>query len=161
MRLAKPPKTPFTKDGYEKIKKDFQKLSQKRKEVLIRLQAAREMGDLSENGAYQGAKFELGSIDRQLRQLNYQLKYGEITESKNSGVIDFGSIVTLNDGTEKQTYTIVGTFESDPSLHTLSGNSPVGKAIMGKRVGDKAIVNTPNGQASYTIVRIGCKISKQ
>lgn len=154
MKFNKPPIIPFTKKGYEKIQKDFQTLSQKRKEVLIRLQAAREMGDLSENGAYQSARFELGSIDRQLRQLKYQLKYGEITETKNSGVVDFGSIVTLDDGIEKTTYTIVGTFESDPSLYTLSGNSPVGKAIMGKRVGDRVIVKALNGQTSYTIVSI-------
>lgn len=154
MKLNKPPKIPFTKEGYEKVQNVFNTLSQKRKEVLIRLQAAREMGDLSENGAYQGARFELSSIDRQLRQLKYQLKYGEITESKNSGIVDFGSTVTLDDDTDKTTYTIVGTFESDPTLHTLSGNSPVGKAIMGKRVGDKVIVSLPTGQIEYTILRI-------
>lgn len=154
MKLNKPQKIPFTKKGYEKIKLDFQKLSQKRKEVLIRLQAAREMGDLSENGAYQGAKFELSSIDRQLRQLKYQIKFGEITETKNLGVVDFGSIVTLDNGFEKTIYTIVGTFESDPSLHTLSGNSPVGKAIMGKLVGDKVMISLSTGQIEYTILKI-------
>lgn len=154
MNLNKPPKIPFTKEGYEKIQNVFNILSQKRKDVLIRLQAAREMGDLSENGAYQGARFELSSIDRQLRQLKYQIRYGEITETKNLGVVDFGSIVTLDNGSEKTTYTIVGTFESDPSLQTLSGNSPVGKAIMGKRVGDKVMISLPTGKIEYTILKI-------
>lgn len=154
MFITKPVKIPFTKTGYKKIKEKFDQLSFKRKEVLIRLQAAREMGDLSENGAYQGARFELSSIDRQLRQLKYQLKYGEITETKNSGIVDFGRTVTLDDGFTKTIYTIVGTFESDPSLHTLSGNSPVGKAVMGKRVGDKVFVNLPTGQIEYAILKI-------
>lgn len=144
----------FTKVGFEKVQKDIEMLSLKRKDVLVRLQTAREMGDLSENGAYHGAKFELGSIDRQLRQLKYQAKYGVIKESSQSGIIDFGCTVVLDDGTEKQTYTIVSTFESDPMQQKLSGNSPVGKALMGKKSGDVVLVQTPIGQIKYTILSV-------
>ena len=71
---------PFTKAGYEKVKQDIEYYSTKRKKAVINLKTAREMGDLSENAAYKAARFELGNIDRQLRNLNYLLRFGVVTE---------------------------------------------------------------------------------
>ena len=78
--IPKIPTIPFTLEAYQQLQADFDRLSQDRKDVMVRLQTAREMGDLSENGAYIYAKFELGSINRQLAQLRHLLKNGKVVE---------------------------------------------------------------------------------
>lgn len=146
-----PQKIQFTKEGYEKIQKDFSHLTEKRKEAVINLRTAREMGDLSENGAYKAARWELGGIDRQLRRLSYLLRMAKVYETNNNGFIDFGRKVTLFDGKSKLTFILVSSFESDPTQDKLSIESPIGKAIIGKRVGDMVRVTTPSGIITYTI----------
>lgn len=150
----KPNPIPFTKQAYEKMQADFDRLTAERVEVVKRLQTAREMGDLSENGAYKYAKFELGSIGRQLRDLNYKLRYGVVTETKKSEEIVFGSRVVLDDGKRQLKFMLVSEHESDPMKQKLSMNSPLGRAVMGKKVGDKVIVAAPAGQIIYTIVEV-------
>lgn len=149
-----PKKIPFTKEGFEKIQKDYDLLLKKRKEILIRLQAAREMGDLSENGAYTSAKFELRSADRELRRLKYLLRFGEVKDKNTGDLIDFGSTVTLDDGTEKMTFMLVSGYESNPTSEKLSLNSPLGQAIMGKRAHDEVRINTMDGEIKYTILSV-------
>lgn len=145
---------PFTRQAYEKMGKDVQALTIKRKEILIRLQAAREMGDLSENGAYKAARFELGSTDGELLRLTYLLHVGVVCEHKNTGIVDFGSRVMIDDGVSKRSFTIVSGYESDPAKQKLSVNSPLGKALVGKRAGDKIVVNAPAGATCYMILSI-------
>ena len=152
--LPVPKKIPFTKEGFEKNKKDNQILLEKRKEILVRLQRAREMGDLSENGAYKAARFELSATDRELRRLKYLLRFGVVTEKKNNERVDFGSTVTVFDGKEKFIFTIVSGYESNPTSQKLSVESPIGKALIGKRAGEKIFVNTPEGVNEYNIVKI-------
>lgn len=149
-----PPKILFTQEGLVKVKADFEKYSQKRKIDVVNLRTAREMGDLSENGAYKAARFELSDTDRQLRRLKYLLRFGEVQKKTAGNVIDFGTKVTLNDGKKHLEFTLVGGYESDPEQKKFSIHSPVGKAVLGKRVGDKIKVATPSGTHSYTIVRI-------
>jgi transcription elongation GreA/GreB family factor len=151
---VKPKSIQFTKEGFEKAQSDFNRLSEERKLVLIRLQAAREMGDLSENGAYHAARFELSTIDRQLRKLSYHLQYGKITETKHTGKIDFGCKVTLNNNGKTMIFTLVNGFESDPKLQKLSVMSPIGSAIMGKKSGDQVTVTTPAGDVILTIQKV-------
>jgi transcription elongation factor GreA len=158
MRVIKndqPPKIPFTLQAYQKLQQDFDRLTQERKEVMIRLQTAREMGDLSENGAYIYAKFELGSVTRQLNRLRHLLANGEVVEKKeNTDVVGFGSSVTLLKDGKEVTYTIVSIHESDLAQHKLSTESPIGQAIMGQKVGKKVEVQTPAKKVEYTIVKI-------
>lgn len=149
-----PKKIQFTKEGFQKIQNDFQNLKDKRKEAVINLRTAREMGDLSENGAYKAARFELSSIDRQLRRLTFQMRFAQIVEPKSNGVIEFGSRVILDDGTKRLTFTLVNSYESNPLQQKLSVNSPIGKAIIGKRVGDVITVTSPSGNITYTIIQI-------
>jgi transcription elongation factor GreA len=150
-----PPQTiPFTKEGLAKLEEEFKALTDGRQEILIRLQTAREMGDLSENGAYTAARFELGATDRRLRQLRYLLRFGKVYEAKTSGTIGFGNSVTLAYDGKQLTYTLVGKFESDPAKHKLSVDSPLGKAIVGKRVGEKAVVSAPAGTRTYSVVSV-------
>jgi len=148
------PKIPFTRQAYEKMAKDLQELEIKRKEILIRLQAAREMGDLSENGAYHGARFELSTTDRELRRLAYLLKNGEVGKTQNCNTVGFGCKVVLANGSQKLEFTMVSKFESDPIKKKLSIQSPLGEAIVGKTKGEKVVVNAPGGKTVYTIIDI-------
>lgn len=154
VNIPVPKKIPFTRQGLEKVKNDYQALSEKRKEILIRLQAAREMGDLSENGAYTSAKFELRSTDRELRRLKFLLRFGEVKEKRTGDLIDFGSKVVLDDGNGKMTFMLVSGYESNPGEEKLSVNSPLGQAIVGKKQGDKVVIKTLDGEINYTILTV-------
>lgn len=152
--VIKLPQILFTKEGLGKIQKRFDYLTEYRKEVLVRLQAAREMGDLSENGAYKSARFELGDTDRELKRLRYQLRFGEVGKSQGGGKIGFGNTVSLNDGKRNIVFTLVSGYESDPKQKKLSIKSPFGKAVMGKEVGDMVIVEAPSGEKEFEIVGV-------
>lgn len=144
----------FTKEGYEKMQKDYQDLTVRRKDAVLQLKTAREMGDLSENGAYKAARFELTSIDRELRRLVFLLQIGEIAGPADKNEVDFGSHLVVSDGKNLLEFTLVGGYESNPSQKKLSVNSPIGQAVLGKRKGEKAVVNAPGGQTVYTVVSI-------
>lgn len=144
----------MTRTGYEKIEKDAADLRAKREPTVLRLQAAREQGDLSENGAYKAARFELSDIDRNIRRLTYLLRNAEVREPRHDGTAGFGNTITLGkDGTD-HTYTLVSKHESDPLLGTLSIESPLGSAILGKRTGDTVTIAAPAGVMTYVIKNI-------
>lgn len=145
---------PFTEETYTQMQNDYKRLLQEEKEILIRLQTAREMGDLSENGAYQYAKFELGSLRRQKSKLNYLLTNGAIAEKKGSTQVGFGSTVMISDGKSSKTLLMVSKHESNPKENKLSIESPIGKALMHKTVGAKVVVTTPRGDTEYQIEKI-------
>lgn len=142
----------LTQEGYDKARKDLEELLERRKGAVISLRTAREMGDLSENGAYKAARFELSDIDREIRRLKILLRLAIVREVTNKGFIDFGSVVTLDDGENKITFTLVSGYESNPSEEKLSVTSPIGKAIAGKRAGDTVTVHAPAGAKTYKIV---------
>lgn len=152
--MKRPPAIPLTQAGFDKAKRDYEALQTKREEILIRLQAAREMGDLSENGAYTAAKHELGETDRELRRLGYLLKYGVVTANAGSGTVGFGSEVTLERDGKQMTFLLVSGYESNPAEKKLSEQSPFGRAVLGKKVGDVVVVQAPAGEVSWKIVRV-------
>jgi len=155
MNKQPPPSIPFTKSAYEQMETEVEQLLQLRKEVLVRLQAAREMGDLSENGAYTYAKMELGNINRQLRQLRYLLKFGQVIEKPvGNSVVSFGSSVTVEKNGQDVAYTLVSIHESNLLEKKLSTESPLGAALMGKKIGDVVEVTAPAGITSYRIKSI-------
>ncbi|KKR32850.1 MAG: Transcription elongation factor GreA [Candidatus Gottesmanbacteria bacterium GW2011_GWC2_39_8] len=147
-------KVEFTKEGFEKMQKRLEELTEKRKQAIVSLQTARELGDLSENGAYKAARWELGGIDRELRRLKYFLRVAKVVEKVNNDSVDFGNNITVENEGKELTFTLVSSFESDPTHHKLSINSPIGKAVLGKKVGDKISVNTPSGLNTYIIKSI-------
>lgn len=132
----------FTRDGYDKLQGKLDTLLKYREEVLVRLQRAREQGDLSENGAYKAARFELSDTDRNIRQLQFQIKYGKVEAPRTDGTIGVGNAVTLAkaDGTTVR-YQIVGTYEADPLQGKISVESPMGMALQGKKSGAEIEVN--------------------
>lgn len=145
---------PFTKDGIEKIKKEQEELLSQRPGVLDHLNKARAMGDLKENGYYQATRQKLNFIDGRLRRITFLLKYGVVMASQNSGVVDIGAKVVLHDGIKAYTYTIVGGEESNPSEGKISHKSPLGRAILGKKKGEKVTLTVPKGDVIYTVKEI-------
>lgn len=145
---------PFTYRGLEKVKEEKEALLVKRKPAVENLRIAREMGDLSENGAYKAARAELSSIDSRLRHLTNLLRLGRVQSQPTAGTIGIGSKVKLFDGKKYVEFEIVGSFESDPTLGRISHVSPLGKSLMGKGNGDKVTIQTPNGVTSYQIISV-------
>lgn len=145
---------PLTQSAFDEKQTELNRLIKLRKEVMERLKVAREMGDLSENGAYHSAKFELGSIGRQMRTLKHVLSNAYIAQTPNTSTAAFGKTITLFSNDKKLTFLLVSQHESDISANKLSMESPIGKAILGKSVGDKVIVKTPKGEVKYVVEEI-------
>lgn len=144
----------FTKEGYEKLKTELEALRVKREPTVIRLQAAREQGDLSENGAYKAARFELSDIDHNIRRVTQLLKDGTVREARQDGRVGFGNTVVLKKDEKEITYILVSKYESDPIEKKLSVESPLGQAIIGKEVGETIKASAPMGEMVYKILKI-------
>lgn len=142
---------PLTAEKYEQLRQDFRKFKKLQEEILVRLQSAREMGDLSENGAYKYAKFELGNVRRKLREIRYLLKHGEVQEKASASEAGFGNKVKLVNGDRELVFTLVSQHESNPGAGKLSTESPIGKAVLGKKAGEEVIVELPDGRVKYRL----------
>jgi len=148
-------KIPFTREAFNLMLQRRSALIQKRVAVMGRLKEAREQGDLSENGAYKYAKFELGDIGRELRKIKYLLANGRV-QAPNISVetADFGHTITIEDDQGQMSFMLVSEHESDPAENKLSAASPLGSAVNGRRVGEVLTVVTPSGTKKYRIVNI-------
>ncbi|MCC6711074.1 MAG: GreA/GreB family elongation factor [Candidatus Pacebacteria bacterium] len=145
---------PLSVEAVEEKKNKLKQLLGLKKEVMKRLIIAREMGDLSENGAYKAAKFELGGINRQLRELNFILKHAYVPEVTTEVIAGFGKTITLKNKEKELVFTLVGEYESDPEKMKFSLSSPIGLAVNGKQIGDKIVVVSPNGKLNYSVIKI-------
>ncbi len=144
----------FTKEGFEKLKKDYEDLKNERPDAVEHLRKARDMGDLSENGYYKASKAKLSSIDGRLWKMSMDIKHALVIEdSKNSGV-DIGKTVTLKNEQREMTYQVVGDLEANPAEGKISLLSPIGKAVAGKQVNDEVKISTPSGEVAYTIIKL-------
>ncbi len=149
----------LTKEGLQELKKEFEELSKtKRPDVLSRVSQARSMGDLSENAEYVAARDELSFIDGRIDELEELLKQAVLiieSGSKNSNhVVKLGSKVTLTVKGKKEDFMVVGEWEADPQEKKISHESPLGKALIGKKIGEKVEVEAPAGKILYTIVSV-------
>jgi len=148
----------LTQNGLDSLKKEHDDLlSLKRPEVVARLSSAREMGDLSENAEYTAAREELAFIDGRIEELELFLKQAVLIEDAGShggDIINLGSKVTVKIDSKKEIFTLVGEWEADPAEKKISHESPLGKALMGKTVGDEIEVAAPAGTMIYRIVSI-------
>ncbi len=148
---------PLTAAAYAKNQAELVALQKERAEVMERLKTAREQGDLSENGAYKYAKFELGRINRRLGYLQKLLSQSYVAKADDSLVVGFGKTVTLlkkGDNEKPQTFTLVSEHESDPFTHKLSLISPLGQALIGKKAGDVFTIETPKGKFEWEVVSV-------
>lgn len=147
----------LTKEGLEALKKEYDELvNVKRPTVLEHVSQARNMGDLSENAEYVAAREELTFIDGRIDELEIILKQAVvIRETKTSThAIKLGSTVTLHSGGKKDVFTVVGEWEADPENKKISHESPLGKVLLGKKVGEKVQVEAPAGKVTYSVVSV-------
>lgn len=144
----------LTAEGFEKLKDEHAELIAKRPGVLTRLVAAREQGDLSENAGYHAAKEQLGYIDSRLRTLKLMIRSAEVVEAKGTDSVSFGCNVKVSDGTNEREFTIVSALEADPVQGKMSDSSPIGSALIGKKVGDVVEITVPDGKVTYKVVNI-------
>ena len=145
----------LTREGLEELKKEYETLTKtKRPEVLNRVSQARSMGDLSENAEYTVAREELSFIDGRIDELEELLKQVVLISNNHSSTIKLGSTVKVNTGSVREEFSVVGEWEADPKEKKISHESPLGKALLGKKVGEKVEVEAPAGKIVYTIEAI-------
>ena len=145
----------MTPEGYKQIEYEIESLKKDPPRRIKILQAARALGDLSENTEYTEAKRDLGHLQSRLRYLGKQLKYAEIVETKDDGKVDLGKTVVLKfDDDETEEYKIVGRMEADLADSKISFDSPLGQAIMKQEAGIVATVEAPAGEYKVTIVEV-------
>ena len=149
----------LTPEGYEKLKEEIEYLSNdKRREVADRIRVAREFGDIAENAEYDDAKNEQALLEHRIATLEERLRNARVITRKDvaKDVVSVGSKVRLRDLSAKQTveYRIVGSAEANPAENKLSNESPVGKAIIGKKKGETVEVSAPRGAMKFKILEI-------
>ena len=152
---------PVSREGYEKLREEIRQLEEvEMPRVAERIKIAREEGDLSENAEYHGQKEAQGLLQMKINQLKGKLASCYIVDKSAmpKGVVNFGALVTvkdLSDGTEEQ-YELVGPGEEDYSSEPMKilTSSPIAQGLIGKKVGEKAEVDTPNGKLQMEVVAI-------
>lgn len=148
----------LTKEGLAELKKENDELvNKKRPDVLARVTQARNMGDLSENAEYVAAREELTFIDGRIDELEIILKQAVIIRegAKTANhAVKLGSTVTLSVNGKKEIFTVVGEWEADPENKKISHESPLGKVLIGKKVGEKVQVEAPAGKITYAVVSV-------
>jgi len=146
----------LTKEGLEELKRELKELVEvKRPEVVQKISVARDMGDLSENAAYVSARDDQAFIEGRIAELEEIIKNAVVSNSAASkGMVTVGSMIRVHvDGGEEE-YHMVGGPEADPRERKISNESPLGKALMGKKVGDKVEIDAPMGKLVYTILSV-------
>jgi transcription elongation factor GreB len=147
----------ITRDGYQRLRDEYQALWKRRAEVTRALAAAAAEGDRSENAEYIYRKKELREIDRRIRYLQKRLPQLKVVTEPPSDLkrVFFGAWVTLEDDEGQETiYRIVGPDEFEPARGWISMDSPVARALMNKTVDEDVLVNTPNGAIRYCIIDV-------
>jgi len=145
----------LTQVGLDELKSELEELvNVKRTEIAQRIKNAREMGDLSENAEYQAAKEEQGIMEGRIFELEEIIKHSKVAESNGNGAVGVGSQVTVHLDGNEQTFHLVGAPEANPSEGKISHESPLGSQMLGKKVGDKFVVETPLGNFTYTVLKI-------
>jgi transcription elongation factor GreA len=149
----------LTPEGFKKLKEEIEYLStHKRREVADRIRVAREFGDIAENAEYDDAKNEQALLEHRIAILEERMRAARVIEKReiSKDVVSIGSHVKLRDMDAKQTveYHIVGSAEANPAEHKLSNESPVGKAIIGKKKGEVVEVSAPRGSLKFKIMEI-------
>ena len=147
----------LTLEGKKKLEEELNHLvNVRRKEVAAAIQSAKEEGDISENSAYDEAKLAQAFLEGRIQTIEAQLREAVLIEKNGNGDhVDVGSKVTVEeDGFDPETYHIVGSAEADPLNGRISNESPIGKALLGAKVGQTVKAETPNGQLVFKVIKI-------
>lgn len=146
----------LTQEGVTELQAELDKLIAERSEVADRIKTAREFGDLAENAEYQVARQEQEKNESRIAELEHIVNNVEIIKStKGDGKVRLGSKVTLEGNGKKKEFQIVGTVEADPLEGKISDESPIGQALMGKKVGEEVEIKTPADTTTYKVISIG------
>ena len=148
---------PMTEEGYNSYKAKLQRLkTEERHKIALRIRQAKEFGDISDNAEYESAKSDQAFVEGEIIQLERLLQRAEIIDRNELTNDQVGSTVELRDEASKDSYkvTVVGTTEADIEKRRISNESPIGAAIMAKKLGEVVNVKTPRGPAKYKIVNI-------
>jgi transcription elongation factor GreA len=149
----------LTPEGLKKLQEELDwRINVRRPEIAKQIEAARKEGDLSENAGYDEAKYQAGMNEGRIMELEHRLKHAVIIEQGDGPAdeVALGRTVTIVDKTfgDEEMYTIVGSAEAAPGEGKISNESPIGSALMGKKVGDVVSVNTPGGEVIFEITKI-------
>lgn len=150
----------LTPEAFQQLKEELHDLkTRRRKEIVQIIQEAKDLGDLSENAAYQEAKEAQGKLENRIMELEVILKNASLIKKKkhSSDKVEIGSsveIISLSTPKSKRTLTIVGSQEAKPEEGKISNESPLGKTLLGCRRGEVIVVNTPKGAVKYRILKI-------
>ncbi len=145
----------ITKEGFEKLKQELDYLrNTRRHEIADRIERAKELGDLSENAEYSEAKDEQAFNEGRIAEIEDMLKKLTVVEGQRGSTIDLGSRVKVECKEKEKEFIIVSFNEVDPENNKISNESPIGEALLGKKVGDEAVVNLPSGEVKYKILEV-------
>ena len=145
----------FTPEGLEKLKKELTELQLKRKELADKISEAKELGDLSENAEYHAAKDAQGMNESKIIEIEATLKQAVVVEKNGpTDSVQVGSRITVKNSDGEKEFEIVGSNEADPTNGKISNESPLGNALMHKRVGDNVVVNLPKGSMDFVVKKI-------
>ena len=146
----------LTLEGKKKLEEELHYLTTiRRMEVAEAIKSAKEEGDLSENSAYDEAKLQQGFLEGRVQTIEVQLRNAVLIENGHSDRIGIGSTVTVSeDGSDKETYRIVGSAEADPLEGKISNESPIGQALLGAKVGETVTAETPGGALVFKVLKI-------
>ncbi|HEY8603244.1 transcription elongation factor GreA [Tsuneonella suprasediminis] len=155
--MATMEKVPMLAEGYERLTADLKTLRAERPKIVDAIEEARAHGDLSENAEYHAAKERQGQVEAQIAELEDRVSRAQIIDptSMSGDKIVFGATVTLLDENDKPVkYQIVGQTEADAKVGRISYNSPLGRALISKQVGDEIEVTVPSGDKFYLVDKI-------
>lgn len=144
----------ITKEGKKELETELEKLKSRRGEIADKIAEARDYGDLSENAEYDAAREDQGLVESRIAEIEDILLNADIIKAGKKTSVGLGSKVELKNGRKVTTYTVVGPVEANPLEGKVSNESPIGVALFGKKVGDKAAVTTPKATINYEIVAI-------
>lgn len=145
----------LTDAGKKELEKELAELKSRRGAIADKIAEARDYGDLSENAEYDSAREEQGLVESRIAEIEDVLLNAEIIKSSRSSSVKLGSKVELKSGKRVVTYYVVGPVEADPLEGRISNESPIGLALMGKKIGDTATITTPKGDIKYEVVKVG------
>ena len=148
--------TYLSQEGIETLKKELQKLkTKKRQEITKRLQEAKDLGDLSENAEYFEAKEAQSFNENRIVELEKLLKNAVVIEtSSKEDIVRVGSTIEVKSNNGAEIFNIVGSAEAEPQERKISNESPLGRAFLGRKIGDEIEVKTPGGITKYKIIKI-------
>lgn len=144
----------LTKEGVEELKKELQECQAKRNEIAERIATAREFGDLRENAEYQSAKQEQEKNEDRIGEIEHILLNVEIIKKGSTSKVSLGSKVTIKNGNKEKKLQVVGTVEADPLEGKISDESPIGEALLGKKLGDAVEIKQGNETVTYKVAEI-------